>query len=372
MKLLKNNKKLFLGILIGLILSTVTVYAVNEILFASSQISFDNTRAGLKKSNGDDVETVEEAIDALKARGACPAGYEEVNLGYSIICRNTIAPICKRATVLHTETCNQGTNDNSYYCYYDGYYVGGTKNTTTITYGKLGTTGENPVTGDAFDCDINGDGIYNSVTERFYYVSDYFDTNSESFDNTRATLIYYSNTVNGIPNDGGTAYYGTSGAYDNRHGPTVAISHLPSTTGANAWRNDLLKTDNRKIQACSDNNCTSLSYSTIGGTIVQTGHIYAGKAARLIHLKEIKAGCVVDLSQNKSLSNECNFLMENTKYTDASKPTYGPWTENPRSEYADNICNVIGNLRRVGSDNPSTASRGARPAIDVLYSDIEY
>ena len=70
MKILRNNKKLFLGIIIGLIISSVTVYAASGILFQSSQVSFDNTRAGLKNSHGEDVTTVEEAIETL-VNGSC-------------------------------------------------------------------------------------------------------------------------------------------------------------------------------------------------------------------------------------------------------------------------------------------------------------
>ena len=379
MKFLKSNKKLFIGLLIGLLLSGITVYATNEILFASSQISFDNTRAGLIKANGDDVETLEDAIEALARVGSCPVGYEMANLGdHSLTCRNTTAPICRRAQAgtLHTETCNQGTNGDSYYCYYDGYYVGGTKNTTTITYGKLGTTGVKPSVGDAFDCDINKDGQFDPVTERFYYVSDYFDTNAGDFDNTTATLIYYKNFVGGAPNDGGVAYFGTNSAYNNWHRPTTAVAALPvaaETPTGNEWRNDLLKTDNRKIQACSDHNCTSLSDATDGGPIVQTEHLYQGKAARLIHLKEIKAGCTTDLSQIKSLSGDCNFLMERAYYANPSGyPTYGPWPENPRSDSATVAWSVVGSNRMVVNNNTYRTIFGARPAIDVLYSDISY
>ena len=65
-KVLKENKKSILFLIVGLILGSVTVYATGEILYSSSQVKFDNTRAGLKKLNGDDVETVEEAIEALQ------------------------------------------------------------------------------------------------------------------------------------------------------------------------------------------------------------------------------------------------------------------------------------------------------------------
>ena len=52
-----------------------------------------------------------------------------------------------------------------------GYRPDGVMGTSTITYGKLGTQGILS-SGDAFDCDVNGDGIYDATTERFYYVTD--------------------------------------------------------------------------------------------------------------------------------------------------------------------------------------------------------
>ena len=60
--------------------------------------------------------------------------------------------ICKRATTLHTEECTQ--TDATNYCSGAGYTTSGSKGTTTITYGNLGTTGV-LTSGDAFDCDVN-------------------------------------------------------------------------------------------------------------------------------------------------------------------------------------------------------------------------
>ena len=96
--------------------------------------------------------------------------------------------ICKRATVLHTEECK------GQYCANAGYKVGGSYGTTTITYGSLGVSGS-LVSGDAFDCDVNGDGVYDSETERFYYVTD-MEENSNV-----AALIYYNNVSEGKPNN---------------------------------------------------------------------------------------------------------------------------------------------------------------------------
>lgn len=72
MKLLKKNKKLLLGIIIGLILSGTGVYAAT-ILFQGNQVGFDNTNANLTKTNGDPVETVQEALEAIyrKVPQAC-------------------------------------------------------------------------------------------------------------------------------------------------------------------------------------------------------------------------------------------------------------------------------------------------------------
>lgn len=88
-----------------------------------------------------------------------------------------------------------------------------------ITYGNLGTTG------DAFDCDVNGDGVYDSTKERFYYVSDYYDTNTKTFDSNYATLIYYNNVSLGQPANTKYAYDSSN---ENWHGPRTAIAQLPT------------------------------------------------------------------------------------------------------------------------------------------------
>lgn len=57
-KLIKSNIKLIIGILIGMVLSITTVYAAT-ILFASNQVSYDNTTSGLSSTN------VQDALDEL-------------------------------------------------------------------------------------------------------------------------------------------------------------------------------------------------------------------------------------------------------------------------------------------------------------------
>ena len=274
-----------------------------------------------------------------------------------------IAPICIRVTSLHTETCSQSSN----YCYADGY----TGANTTITYGNLGTSGELH-TGDAFDCDVNGDGNY---TERFYYVSPYYNTGTKTFDGTTssdyATLIYYSNTYNNgssvVASANGSAYYTT--AYENWHGPVTAKANLPTTT---QWSNITLKNIERAILA--EDGSTHNATATSGGTL-PTNFSYEGYAARLLTAQELMNGCnLTQVGSNTpvEISTNCNFLFEGTKYADSSKGTYGPWLETPRASGSGSVWSVLANYRGVNYYDANGTSSGARPAIDVPYGRLAY
>lgn len=128
---------------------------------------------------------------------------------------------CKRATSLHTEECL------GVYCSGMGYKLDGSKGTTTITYGSLELSGT-LTTGDTFDCDVNGDGVYNSKTERFYYL------NNLSENSDIATLIYYNNVSKGQPNNNKFYQYYTTA--ENWHGSLNAMEQLPTTS---QWSNVL-------------------------------------------------------------------------------------------------------------------------------------
>ncbi len=58
MKLLKNNKEVILGLLLGILLTGSTVYA-NNLSFTAKEIAYDNTESGLTKTN------VQDAMDEL-------------------------------------------------------------------------------------------------------------------------------------------------------------------------------------------------------------------------------------------------------------------------------------------------------------------
>ena len=262
--------------------------------------------------------------------------------------------LCKRATTLHTETCTN--EDATEYCQADGYALN-----DTITYGNLGTTGT-LASGDAFDCDVNGDGVYDSTTERFYYVSDM--TNGVTQDSNTAVLIYYNNVSGGVASNS-TAY-----AYDssrnNNNGPVTALVQLPTIE---QWKNVSLTNTTRTITNESGGNTTSAGN-------LPTAFSYEGYAARLLTYQEVYNGCydgTTAITSTRGLSSKCKFLMENTKYSNSTLATYGPWLETPNASYSFNAWVVYGYGRLVTYDAVNFASSlGVRPAIEVAKSRIDF
>ena len=254
--------------------------------------------------------------------------------------------VCKGAKkeTLHTEKCEQ--TDSTYYCSGAG-FAG-----KTITYG---TVPEKELkSGDAFDCDVNGDGTYDENTERFYYVTDK--------DDSTAVLIYYNNVSKGQPSNSKAYAYDSSG--ENFHGPRTAIEQLPSTS---EWRNVSLKNSTRAILNENGGNTTK-------GEKLPSNFSYSGKAARLLTIQEVREATGIKVpSWNVGELDKCNYLMENTKYSNASIGNYGYWLENPHSGFSGDAWATLVNKRFVS--NPSVSNfveRGARPAIEVLKSNIKY
>ena len=270
--------------------------------------------------------------------------------------------ICKKAKkeTLHTEKCEQ--TNSTYYCSAAG-LTG-----KTITYGTI--SNGDLKSGDAFDCDVNGDGIYDNKTERFYYVSDYYNTSTKEFEKDTAVLIYYNNVSEGKPSNTKASAYDISG--ENWHGPVTAIEELPSTS---EWKNVSLTNSVRSIIAQDGTN------KTIGETL-PNGFSYAGKSARLLTIQEVRKATGIDSIPTWQFGelDSFNYLLENTKYSNGSVGNYGYWLENPHSEYSNYAWVVYGSSRNVGgiynlvSDGTvsNTMHRGVRPAIEVPKSNIEY
>lgn len=133
---------------------------------------------------------------------------------------------CQRAKTLHSITCTSSSTE--------GYCKAGNRK-DSITFGQIGTSGK-LASGDAFDCDVNGDGTYDAATERFYYVSD--------LNSSTAILIYYTYT---------NRYPYNAQSSNSYSGPITAVGALPTTT---KWSNISL------VQK------TSQIYNHSGGTTV--------------------------------------------------------------------------------------------------------
>ena len=268
--------------------------------------------------------------------------------------------ICKRATTLHTEKCTQ--TDSQYFCSGAGYTASGSKGTNTITYGNLGTNGV-LTSGDAFDCDVNGDGEYNPGTERFYYVSDYYNTSTKSFENDTAVLIYYNNVSAGSPSNNTTYAYDSSN--ENWHGPRTAIKQLPTTS---QWNNVNLKSSLRAILNENDGN------TTIGGTL-PSNFSYAGYAARFLTIDEVRVAINNNNIPDWILGelDKYIYLLENTKFSSDNNLALSWWLENARSDSSEDAYYVHSHTRSVSNKPVSNSSdRSVRPAIEVSKKNIEY
>ena len=345
---MKKIKILMPYLIISIILIVgmlIKVYA--DYLYSSSEVYYESNSSTLTST---DLQSAIEELDTkcetrIAQSQQCPEGYK---------CTEIPKPICKRATTLHTETCNSDTSSTSYYCRGDGYSAG-----STITYGSLGTSGSEPSPGDAFDCDVTGDGDW----ERFYYVSNYFDTSTQSFDNDYYVFIYYSNTTSGTPSTDNVAWH--SGSNSTSNGPTTAMAQLPKTTGTNAWRDDLLKTRTRNILGGSSGSSLTTTY--------KSNFSYEGYAARLLTAQELQQGCNITIGNSATgeLSTKCKYLMERTAYSTSSYATYGPWLESASS--STSAWRVYSYSRSVSTRGTSGSGiNGARPVIEIPKTDVSY
>ena len=268
--------------------------------------------------------------------------------------------ICKRATTLHTEECTQ--TDATNYCSGVGYTTSGSKKTSTITYGNLGTSGT-LTSGDAFDCDVNGDGVYDSNTERFYYVSDYYNTSTKSFESDTAVLIYYNNVSSGNSNNKTTYAYDSSG--ENFHGPRTAIKELPTTS---QWSNISLKNTTRSILNENGSNTTN------GGTL-PNAFSYVEYAARFLTNEEVRRSTGnnnIPTFEEGELNNFI-YLLENTRFSDGNNAAWAWWLETSDSSNSSHALDVDGHYLQVYINNVSDKNvNGVRPAIEVSKTNIEY
>ena len=272
----------------------------------------------------------------------------------------TASILCKRATTLNTGVCDWGRNGK--YTYFCGrsYYKNSSRG-TSLVFGNQNVTPGVLKSGDAFDCDVNGDGTFDKNTERFYYVSDYYDTINNSFDSSYATLIYSKN-------------YKEASKYDstgkNNRGPVTAAAYLPST---DTWPNVTLKNSIRKINGCDNFNCNNLSNSTASGTL-PANFSYEGKAARFLTEKELFNGSIpTAVNHSTDLLVDHIFYFDKSMFKDDYYQNDGYWLEEAYSSDGNEAWTVGAQLVSPFLYNTNySVSIGVRPAIDVPKSRIEY
>ena len=269
---------------------------------------------------------------------------------------NLSNPKCKRATTVQYEKCNTYNN----YCQNAGYSLEGKRKSNFVLYGNPGVNGELQY-GDSFVCDVNGDGTFNEDNERFYYVSDYYDTNTKQFDPTTATLI------------AAKSYNSTGGSYSTNGNlyPDNASSKLPDTS---TWSNVSLKNTNRQMLA-NDNSIIFYQSNYESYTNLPTFD-YSGRSARLLTYQEVAESCgFSNLDYNgttKDLSN-CEFLLQNLsfascygRYQNFCSSDYSYWLENSLKGNSSKEFRIDG--QGLSSDDYSNTSR---PVIDVDKDQID-
>ena len=269
---------------------------------------------------------------------------------------------CKRAIELHVADC--AYTSPTYNCAGAG-YTSDVKG-KTITFGNTSVTRGILTSGDAFDCDVDGDGTYDATKERFYYVSDLYDTKTKHFNNDYGVFIYFSNVANGSLNNtttGLSAYHSLN--TENWHGPDTAIKHLPTLDD---WKNVSLSSSLRTIV-----NENGEATTNNGSNNLPLQFSYEGFATRLLTTQELDYACdIVYGSSVKGGLGDCIYLLENTNYINSSYNIYGYWLENAYSSNSFSAWDILIDYSNVNFNSVDfKRDLGVRPVIEVKKDDIE-
>ncbi|MDO4996849.1 MAG: glycine rich domain-containing protein [Bacilli bacterium] len=268
-------------------------------------------------------------------------GYAKITLEDSIL--------CKRATTLHTTTCQNTSGDSSKMCTRPaaGYSTG-----DTIVYGNIPSS-KNYKPGDAFDCDVNGDGAFNSYDERFYYVSD-LDSN-----NNYSVLLYSYPTIGGVKVTNGNINVKYNASNQGYKGPVTAFNELPT---ASQWSNTRLY--NYRVQLKNE-------LSTLVSDTQSLGKFkYTNFTSRFITYQEAYRAC----NNTTSWKKQCEFLFENTSYDKWGNYSgnWGFWTQTSNSESPAAVCHIDSHTLNLRCGYSATLTNlGVKPVIEVPKNRME-
>ena len=241
------------------------------------------------------------------------------------------------------------------------------KKATSKHQDKYGTliNGDTLVVGAAFDCDVNGDGEFNSDSERFYYLSPENGTSSDNI-----VLIYYSNTYTDAGNSITTPNNNLKIAYDeeasssttNQVSPKKAKEFLP-TSSELSWKNSsLIKPgtgDNQEVDIKDEN----------GDAKVQN-FSYNGYSARFPRLSELKFA----LEKNTIVDPaKYNFFFEGTVVSGQTDCTEGYWIEDVSSDDKSKAWVFDAKNKKITTVLGNTNDKyGVRPVIVVNKENVYY
>lgn len=204
--------------------------------------------------------------------------------------------VCREATELHDEPCkNSGTGG----CANNGGY----SQNETITYGSL-VDENSPKPGDAYDCDVNYDGVYDDETERFYYMHTL---------EGNAVMFYYNNMIN----------------EDKKY--NTVLDYFPTTS---TWDNPgLTEFDN-------------------------------GLVARRPTKDDLSKGCGnIDVMQKNSLLN-CIYTLENTSFGNTANSRRSTYMLERDSENTSTYYRAHKNYRDVVTGD-SNLNGSPRPVVEI-------
>lgn len=221
--------------------------------------------------------------------------------------------VCKKAETgtLHTETCASTGG-----CYTKGGYAANSQ----ITYGTI-PTANSPVVGDAYDCDVNNDGVYSPTTERFYYVRENTDGGVDN-----AVLVHYTSFDENGQMDSSTSreIY----TYDDGQ------AYLPSST---LWTNPALTT-------------------------------FDSKVSRYISHTDLEEACGNPIVyESSAYINKCQFFMENSRYQSDSLGRSGVWVD----KLDNHLYRIQTHSVVVEEPDSATSKNAVRPVIEIPFNTID-
>ena len=325
----------------GTEVTTLTVFSNDDTIYAHW---IENITINFSANGGDTVEYNSKTLTETGPIGTLPTASKANKefLGWF-----TSASGGER--LLTTTEITASDNGKTYYAHYTNDAKVCRPATTlhtngTTNFGQL-PSGSSLSAGDAYDCDVNGDGTFDATNERFYYLTNTSDG--------KAVFIFANNTHQG--ESGATAMckanaiaYAPNSSYS--EGPNTAIRELPTTTD---WPNVNLYTEPRTI-------------TNEAGTTVVSNYLYTEKAARFATVDEIKAATTASLNGTTNELASYTFLLENTKTYGDCRSNY--WLETPKSG---------GGAYRIDGDpankklGHADGNSGVRPVIEIPYNSID-